>query len=178
MRAPRSLPLLCTALSLLGAAPVLAKDRAGPRPTPAAVQDVINCKAVADTAARLACYDQNVAAMSAAVSTQQLVVADRETMREARRGLFGLSLPSLKLFGGDDDAETVKEIEGTLAAVRSASDGMPVFVLTDATRWKQTDGRSVFAKAGAKIKIKRSALGSYMATVGGLGGIRVVRLGN
>ena len=177
MRAIRSLPLLCTALCLSAAAPVLAKDRA-PRPTPAAVQDVIDCKTVPDAAARLACYDQKVTVMTAAVSSQQLVVADRETMREARRGLFGLSLPSLKLFGGDDDAEAVKEIEGTLAAVRSASDGMPIFVLTDQSRWKQTDGRSVFAKAGAKIRIKRSALGSYMATVGGLGGIRVVRLAN
>lgn len=178
MRRAVTTALLTAALCTPAFGPAWAKDRDTARPAPAAFQDVMNCKAIADAAVRLACYDQKVAAMGAAVGSNQLVVADRETMREARRGLFGLSLPKLRLFGGDDDTETVKEIEGTIAAVRSAKDGMPIFVLADDTRWKQTDGRNVFAKTGAKIMIRRTALGGYMATVGGLGGIRVMRLAN
>ena len=158
--------------------PALAKDNNQVPATPATYQALLDCKSVADPSARLACYDQKVETLAAAVRDRQLVIADRETMREARRGLFGLSLPRLKLFGGDADSEEVQQIESTIKAVRSASDGMPIFVLADDSRWKQTDGRTLFTKAGGKIKIKRTAMGGYMANVDGQSGVRVVRLAN
>lgn len=178
MRRAVPFAILTLALCIPVSGPALAKDKDEVRPAPAFYQAVVDCQSIADPAARLACYDQKVGTMVAAVRARQLVIADRETMREARRGLFGLSLPQLKLFGGDDDAEVIKEIGGTIKAVRSASDGMPIFVLADDTRWKQTDGRTVFAKAGDKIKIKRTAMGGYMANIDGRSGMRVVRLAN
>ena len=158
--------------------PALAKDKDQVMQTPATYQAVLDCKPIADPSARLACYDQKVATLAAAVRDRQLVIADRESIREARRGLFGLRLPQLKLFGGDGDAEEVQQIESTITAVRSASDGMPIFVLADESRWKQTDGRTLFAKAGGKIRVRRTAMGGYMANVDGQTAVRVVRLAN
>ncbi len=169
---------LTLALCVPLAGPALAKDNNQVPATPAPYQALLDCKAVADPAARLACFDQKIEALAAAVRDRQLVIADRETMREARRGLFGLSLPRLKLFGSNDDTEEVKQIESTIKAVRSASDGMPIFVLADDSRWKQIDGRDVFAKGGAKITIKRTAMGGYMVNINGQAGLRVVRLTN
>ena len=108
------LPLVTLALGVLSV-PVAAKDkdRDAPSTPPPVFQAVLDCKSVADAAERLACYDRTVGAMAAARETKDLVIADRETMREARKGLFGLSLPSIKLFGGGD-SEDVKAIESTI----------------------------------------------------------------
>jgi hypothetical protein len=152
-----------------------AQDRDQPQP-PAVYQAVIDCDAIAEAAERLACFDRSVAALKAATRAREVVVVDRGTVREARRGLFGLSLPRIKLFGNDDDTEEVTAIDSTIASVRMAPDRMPIFVLADGARWKQTEGRNVFAKAGQPIHIKRGALGSYVANVNKQPGVRVVRL--
>lgn len=171
----RALPLAILTFAL--AVPALAKDKDEAPRTPQVVQDVVDCKAITDSAARLACYDAKVAVMETGIQNRDLVVADREMMRDARRGLFGISIPRIRLFG-DGDKDEIKEIESTISAVRSAGDGMPIFVLADNTRWKQTEGRNVFAKPGDKIRIKRTGLGGYTANVDGQTGVRVVRVVN
>lgn len=165
------------ALTLLASGTAWAKDDQAPAPAPPVYQAVVDCRTQTDPAQRLACYDRAVEAMAAAQQAKQLVVADQTTMREARRGLFGLSLPRLKLFG-DGAEEELTEIESTITGVRAASDGFAIFQLEDGTRWKQTDGRDTFAKSGQPIKIRRTAMGGYMANVNKQTGVRVVRLAN
>ncbi len=161
------------AIALAGApAAAIAKDE--PAKVPAVYQAVVACKTLGDAAARLACYDRAVAAMDSAQRGNDLVVTDRAAIREARRGLFGFSLPSIRLFGGEE----VKEISSTLTAVRSANDGLAVFVLADGARWKQTEGRPSYAKAGDPIRIHATALGGFMANIKGGAGVRVIRLPN
>ena len=160
----------------LASAHAWANDKESEAPTPPVYQAVVDCSGIAEAAERLACFDRTVAALSTATRDRQVVVVDRSTMREARRGIFGLSLPRLKLFGDDDDSEEVVSIDSTIAAVRMAKDGMPVFVLEDGARWKQTEGRNVFARAGQPIHIRRAAMGSYMANVNKQPGVRVVRV--
>lgn len=176
----RTAALSIVALAALSAlAPAAAKSKDEPAP-PAIYQSVIDCRSIADAAARLACFDSAVSAMASAREDKELVVMDRTAVREARRGLFGFTLPKLKLFGGgdDDDEEDVKEIETTIAGMRSAADGFPIFTLADGARWKQTDGRIAYPKAGTAIRIRRAALGSYMAQIDKRAGIRVMRMGN
>ena len=175
-----SRPMLALAgLSLTVALPVQAKDRqpdiAGP--APAVFQAVLDCKPVADPAARLACFDKAVSALNAARDANELVVTDRATVREAKKGLFGLALPSLKLFGDGKDEE-VTEIESKIVGIRLAGDGFPTFTLEDGARWKQTDGRNTYPKPGQKIRIRKAALGSYMASINDQPGVRVVRQAN
>lgn len=166
------------ALAALVAAPIAAADKSdAPHPPPPVFQAVLDCKALTEAAARLACYDRSIEALAAANRNHEVVIADRATVREAKRGLFGLRLPRLKLFGGDGDEE-VTEITGTLTAVRAAPDGMPIFVLDDGARWKQTEGRNQFAKSGDKIRIHRGSMGSFIANLNEAPGVRVVRLAN
>jgi hypothetical protein len=165
------------ALAVLAAAPAAAKDKPA-APPPAVYQAVVDCRALADAAQRLACFDRTVGEMAKAGEARDLVVLDRETMRETRKGLFGFSLPKLKLFGGggDDDRDEVKEIESTITGVRSASDGLPIITIADGARWKQTEGRNVYPEVGNPIRIKRATLGSYMANVDKRAAVRVMRL--
>ncbi len=174
-RLPRSLvPLVMLTLGAL-AAPAAARNKDVSTPPPPVFQAVLDCKSVADPAERLACYDRTVGAMATAREAKDLVIADRETMREARRGLFGLSLPSIKLFGGGD-SEDVKAIESTIESTYPARDGQAVFVLADGARWKQIAGRPVYAKRGDPIVIETASLGSYFAKVGKGQNARVIRI--
>lgn len=154
-----------------------ASDDQAAAPPPAVFQAVLDCEKVADAQQRLACFDAAVAALSTASRNRELAVFDRNSMRQARRGIFGLSLPSLKIFGGDK-SEEVTEIDSKITGVRTANDGMPIFTLEDGARWKQTEGRDVYPRVGDTIHIKRAALGSYMANVDKQAGVRVVRLSN
>lgn len=165
-------------MALAAATPALAKDKGEKIAPPPVYQAVVDCREIADPAQRLACFDRTVGVMASATAEKDLVVLDRATMRETRKGLFGFSLPKLKLFGGgDEDArDEIQEIESVIAGLRSASDGYPIFVLEDGGNWKQTEGRNVFPKVGDPIKIKRASLGSYMANVKNKAGVRVMRL--
>lgn len=167
--------LPAAALFALAAPVVVAKDKDENTAPPPVFQAVLDCKSVSDSAARLSCYDKTVESMAAASREKELVVADRETMKEARKGLFGLGLPKLKLFGGGD-SEEVTEIESTIAGFRSATDGLLVFTLADGARWKQTDGRAQYPKAGDKIKIRKGALGSFIANINDKTGFKVIRV--
>ena len=168
--------LAAAGIAALAANPASAKDTpdASTAPPPA-YQAVLDCQKLADPALRLACYDKAVGAMSEATTKKDLVIVDRESIRATKRGLFGISLPKVKIFGGNDDVD-VDSIESTIASTYSAKDGMSMFVLADGSRWKQTDGRYTFPKAGQKIVVKRAALGSFMANVNGQPAVRVLRI--
>ena len=160
------------------ATPALAKDKNESIAPPPVYQAVVDCRTIADGAQRLACFDRTVEVMAGATAEKELVVIDRATMRETRKGLFGFNLPKLKLFGGgdEDERDEVKQIDSTISGIRSAKDGLPIFTIEDGARWKQTDGRNVFPKVGQKITIKAASLGSYMASINGRAGVRVMRL--
>jgi hypothetical protein len=166
--------LACAALA--AAASASAKDKPTAAP-PAVYRAVVDCRGITDAAQRLACFDRTVGEMAKAGEQQDLVVLDREAMRETRKGLFGFTLPKLKLFGGgSDDDQEVTEIESTIAGIRTADDGMPVFTIADGAKWKQTEGRNVYPKVGDPIRIRKATLGSYMANVNKRAAVRVMRL--
>jgi len=173
------LAVIALAPAALAAAPLAAKNKDTPSAPPPVYHAVIDCRALADAGQRLACFDRTVGAMAAANAQKELVVLDREAVRETRRGLFGFNLPKLKLFGGgdaDDERDAIKEIESTIAGIRTGKDGVPIYTIAEGARWKQTDSRNVYPKAGDKIRIKRATLGSYMASIDGQAGVRVMRL--
>lgn len=135
-------------------------------PPPAVFQAVLDCTTEADAAARLICYDRAVGAMDAARATKELVVTDRSSVREAKKGLFGLALPNLKLFGGGKDEE-LTEIEATIKSFYRGSDGY-IFTLADGATWAQTDGIYIpDPEVGAAIQIRKASFGSYFGKVKG-----------
>ena len=176
---------------LLVAAPAATAERpkeARSAPNPAVVQKLLDCRALADATARLACLDAGVAALAGAVESRDVLVADREQVKKARRSLFGLTLPSFNLFGTDkaeadkgekkDERGALSEIEATITAARPSRAGGWRFTLDDGSVWLQTDNASFRhdPKAGMKVRIRRAALGSFLANVDGQTAVRVKRV--
>lgn len=147
-------------------------------PPPKIFTDVIQCRAITDNAERLACYDRSVGTLATAQANKEVYVADKEAMREARKGLFGFNLPNMKIFSDDDMEKDVSEIESTIAGVSQGQKGY-IFTLKDGARWMQTDGAYMDKpKIGAAIRIKRASFGSYFGAIGKNPGVRVERLNN
>lgn len=161
-------------LGLLAAVPASAQ-KMPKTATPKLFDNVVQCRSIQDSAERLACYDRNVAALDTAQKSNELYVADKAAMKEARKGLFGFSLPNLKIFG-DEDLGDLDQLETTIAGVSSGQRGY-IFTLPDGARWAQTDKRYMDKpKVGAKIKIEKASLGSYMASINKKPGFRVERI--
>lgn len=168
-------PLIGLAILGLVVAVPAAAQKMPKTSTPKLFEEVVNCRAIQDSGQRLACYDRNVAALDTAQKSNELYVADKAAMKEARRGLFGFSLPKMKIFG-DEDLGDLDELETTIAAVSTGQRGY-VFTLPDGARWAQTDKKYMDKpKVGAKIRIKKAMLGSYMASINKKPGFRVERI--
>ena len=168
--------LLLAAGAAICAAPASAQQRASERPQ--ALARVLDCRSIQSPEERLACFDREVAAMQAAEASRELVVVDRQQLRRTRRSLFGLALPSLGLFGDDNqDEETVSQVEGVIRSVSQTPYSKYVFTLQDGARWVQIDSRElgIEPRAGDAIRIRRAAMGSYLANVRGQVAIRVRR---
>ncbi len=146
---------------------------------PAALKRLTDCRSIADQAQRLACYDREVAAVDTAEARKDLVVVDREQLKKTRKTLFGLTLPNLSVFGDDSpEGEGTSRIEGKIKTVSQTPYGKWIFDLEDGARWAQTDSKDlpIFPKPGHEIKIRKAAVGSYLANVNGQVAIRVQRL--
>lgn len=142
-------------------------------------RQLTDCRAVKEDSARLACFDRAAASLDDAVSKKDVVVIDKEQVQQARRGLFGLSLPNFHLFGGSDDqnADEIAQIEGKIASASPDADGWRIR-LEDGSVWTQTDGKPIFKtpKSGMSVIIRRGALGSYFLRVDNAPGVKVRRV--
>lgn len=165
-------------LGLSSAGAASAQDRRNaPAEAPESFGRVIQCRAIAGAEERLACFDREVAAMEAARASGQLVAMDRQQVRRTRRSLFGLALPDLNIFGDDSDDEA-SQIESRVQSASRNANGKWTIVLEDGARWLQIDARNLNfpPRAGQPIRIRRAAMGSYLANVNNQTAIRVRRL--
>src|ERR1700729_97024 len=105
---------------------------AKPAPTTApAVQAVVDCRKIDDSAQRLACYDSAVDALSKAQSSGDLVTLDREQRRAVRKQAFGFALPSLAMFDVGEKGEGADTVDEVLASARQDPQGKWTFVMQD-----------------------------------------------
>ena len=154
-------------------APKVATER------PALLRNLAQCRSITGAEPRLACFDRTAAAIDEAERSKDLVVVDREQLRKTRRTLFGLTLPNLSVFGDDSpDQEGIERIDTTIAKVTQNGLGKWLFTLPDGATWEQIDSRnlSIDPRAGQNIKIRKAAMGSYLANVKDQIAIRVRRL--
>ncbi len=169
--------VMASTLLLPAAAP--AKDKAPP-PPPQAWQEMVKCRAIADPTARLACFDAQVAKLEQAASNGDLVLADRESVRKTKRGLFGFSVSLGGLFGGGDDknSEEISEIDTTIASARQFGYGAWRITMADGSVWEQSDEvKLVFdPRSGHKIHIYKGTLGVYRANIAGQRAIKIRRI--
>jgi hypothetical protein len=160
--------------------------RGGP-PEPAAsarpplFAKLIECRSIKEDAARLACYDAQTAALDEAERKNEVMVVDRQQIKKAKRGLFGLALPSIGgLFGKDNEQSAAEEqldsIDSTITGLGSTQSGKLIFTIEGGARWVQTDSTSIRTpKVGQLVKIKKAAMGSYFAVINGQRTMRVRR---
>ena len=164
--------------TLIAAHPAQAQAGQSPeKDTPEIISKLFECRDIADPEQRLACFDREVSAVYEAQASEQLVIADRQQVEKTRRGLFGLKLPDLGIFGGRDD-DALKEIEAVLAGATKLRNGRHIFELEDGARWIETEDVAGYRKfkAGDPIVISRGALGSFKAKVDGKRAAKVRRI--
>lgn len=189
MRLTRSVIAITGALGLSTIAAAASAADKPLVPPPAVVQKLLDCRNITDTTDRLACLDTGVSALAEAVEKRDVVVADREAVKNVRRSLFGIALPSFNLFGsgkgsdtGDaadsDEQGALQQIEATLKSARQGPARNWRFVLDDDSVWVQTDGKMLprDPRAGMSIRIRRAAVGTFLANVDGQIAVRVRRL--
>ena len=168
---------IAASLVLALGAPATAQKVARERPP--AITRLVDCRAIAAAADRLACYDREVAAVDQAVNSENLVVMDRQQVRKTRASLFGLSLPNLSIFSdGEGDKEGIARIETTIRRASEDANGKWILELEDGARWAQIDSKTmaVDPRAKDKIVIRKAAMGSYLANIGRATAIRVRRI--
>ena len=167
------------AVSVLVGSAVHAKDKT-PQPPPQAWQDMIKCRQISESAPRLACFDAQVAKVEQAAANGDLVLADRESIRRTKRGLFGFGIPGGGLLGesGDKIAEEISEIDGTVGSARQFGYGLWRITLADGSVWEQTDdAKLVFdPRGGSKVHIYKGALGTYRVNIDGQRALKMRRV--
>ena len=176
MRQLHKLPVFLVSFAIVPAA--YAQDDSEEMAVPQVYRDVVACQSITGDAERLACYDRQVAAMQAAERDDSIVVVDREEVREAERGLFGIRLPRIRLFGGDDE-DRIDQIESTITRVSGSRTRGWTFRLENGSLWTQTETRDQTSRApreGHSVVIRRAALGSFRAEIDGMRLIRVRRI--
>ena len=160
---------------------VAANATAKPLPdtgTPMQVQSLLACRSVADATQRLACYDRAAQGFAEAVGKKEVVVLDKRRANEARRSLFGFTVPNLgALFGGGGDE--ISQIEGVVQNVIENGDGSLTLTLADGSTWSQIDDTPVALppRRGDKVVVRRGALGAYFVKIGSQPGYKAKRVG-
>lgn len=149
---------------------------APPKPAPA-VQAVVDCRGVADSTQRLACYDAAADALAKAQSSGDIVTLDRAQRRAARKQAFGFTLPSLAILDTGEKPSEINRIEETLASASQDAEGKWTFHMQDGAVWRQIDDEFLSRNphAGSAIKIWRAMMGSYMLSVDGQPAVRAHR---
>lgn len=138
-----------------------------------------SCTAVADDDERLACYDREVSALVGAADQGDVRVIDANTIKQARRGLFGFSLPRIGLFG-DDGEDEVKEFKSTVTRARNVAPGEWHFWIADGdAQWRIKNASVGFRapKAGDTVEFKPATMGTYWIRINGRIGVRGNRIG-
>lgn len=149
-----------------------------PTAPPAAVQSLLSCRSIADSALRLACYDKAAQGFAEAVTKREVVVIDKARANEARRSLFGFSIPNFgALLGGGGDE--INQIQSTVQGAVENGDGSFTITLADGSTWMQTDSTPVALppRRGDKVVVKRGTLGSYFLKLGSQPGFKAKRIG-
>jgi hypothetical protein len=169
MAATQTIKIL-TSFAILSACAtvVAAEDDKGP------LSALTQCRSVADPAARVACYDKAVDALNQATARNDVVVMDRQQVKETKKGLFGFSIGKLPIFGrkdGKPDAQEEqddKELATRITKVRALPHGKWRFVVDGGAVWETTEpvtSLKVPTEGGA-VTLEKGSLGSYFAKFG------------
>jgi hypothetical protein len=160
------------AMSMLGGAMLAAAAMA----EDASTREVYACKGLADSAARLACYDKAVGRLEAAEASGEVTTVSRADVEKVKRESFGFRIPSLPSFAARKDGQAAEEVTRVTEAVQSVSAGGRLRVtLQNGQVWSQIDDKKIRARDAASAEIFQAAMGSYKMKLDGGLAFRVKR---
>ncbi len=170
-------PALAVAVALAGGGNAVAATN--PAATAPAVKAVIDCRSVADSTQRLACYDKTVGDMAGADAKGDLVTLDTEQRKQIRKQAFGFTMPSFTLFDKGEKPEEINKASFKVSQAWQDLEHHWNFRLETGAVWRQTDDNEFFhdPHAGSVADISRGALNGYFMKVDGQQAIRVMRVG-
>lgn len=138
---------------------------------------LLDCREIADTAVRLACYDEQVKAIAVASENDEVLVLDRDGIRNTRRSLFGFSFPKLPFLESNDSKAEVSSFDDEITAVRSISYGLWQVTLKEGSVWQTIQPMSFGEPSkGLTIHISKAALGSYKASISKWPAVKIKRV--
>jgi hypothetical protein len=162
------------------ATPTAAWSAPGPQARPEIFTRLLDCRTITESAARLVCYDRQVAAIDAAAQRDEVVVLDKEGLTKTRRSLFGFSFPKLPFLGSDNDEMKPEfaTIVAKISATREVGYGNWSFRLEDGAQWQSVEPiQNRAPRPGMTIEIKRGTLGSFVGKIGSWPAFRMKRIG-
>lgn len=149
--------MLITASASVASAQGTSRERPDPL-----VAALAACRSIADSAPRLACFDQAAAGLSTALERGDVTLVTREQAAQTRRSLFGFAVPDLPSFKRRADEAELQEIRTTIVSARQAGPGRHRLQVAEANGvWETTEALSREPQAGQPVRISRGALGSY-----------------
>ena len=159
------------------AAPAAAQRRDAQDETPGYIERLAECRQIADSDARLACYDREVGAVVAASEQGDVRIVDREDVRQTKRRLFGFAIPD-NLFGGKDDDAKMDTLETTITQVRTSGRRGYLITTAEGSVWRIASApmRLSPPKVGQSVEFKTAAVGSYFIRINGQLGVKGVRV--
>lgn len=112
------------------------------------------CRSIADDKERLACYD--ALAVETIQTKEPLTTASAESLfgRDAAQTSAALQQQT-----GISQAQT---LDAEIGSVETRANGKLLISLQNNQRWEQIDGRPLALVPGDPVRIRRSALGSYL----------------
>ena len=147
---------------------------------PAAYQELLDCRAERNEAARLGCYDRAIAGFAAATESAEVLVLDKAEVERQRRARFGssthtasVSVPILAGTGGEE----LDRLDSKVAALTYDPSGKLRLELENGAVWQQIDSRELGhdPRIGMAVTIRRAALGTYLVNIAGQTAIRMRR---
>jgi hypothetical protein len=172
---------ICLALAALACCSASTAAKKSNAPVSPLINALDQCRQIKDSATRLTCYDTAAGALIGAALTGSVTVVDRQQLRQARRSLFGFTMPHLPFFSGDTSvADEPSELTSTIKSAHSIGYGLFRISITDDNAvWETTESESMMAepRSGQKIVIHRGTLGNYFLRVNNDRPVRARRVG-
>jgi hypothetical protein len=140
-------------------------------PRPQVLDEVFECRNIADDTARLNCFDRAVGNLQSAEQAGQLVAVDTVQARRIEREAFGFNLPSLtrilpNLIGGGGDEAPVEDVALTISRVRERGYQRFVFEMENGQVWTSVEAINAndvrHFRRGAEVTVRSASIGSFL----------------
>lgn len=146
------------------------------------VSKLETCTTITDDAERLACFDREVGALVGAANQGAVRVVDKEEITEARRKLFGYSVPDAGIFKADnkEEEEAARRLTSKITKVRQVSDKeWYIWIEEGNAQWRLRNDSIRFRapEVGDTVEFQPATMGTYWIKVNGRKGVRGNRIG-